>query len=171
MTTQTIMDTQGWTYLSLPNYGTLCRYLVRSDDWERLEATCLCCGYHPDEHNGEDIDCEHYTPAPYTEGFNHTATGQVIHTATGQVVPLREWTDEECDDWMDNIDPHRHSDDSWEPECCKCGTTTDTKGMGGVEHREDLCEWMCGRCYEYHTEEEEKDELNAAIDASGNCFH
>jgi len=47
------------------------------------------------------------------------------------------------------------SDDSWEPECCKCGTTTDQKGMGGVEHREDLCEWMCGRCYEYATRKEE----------------
>ena len=47
------------------------------------------------------------------------------------------------------------SDDSWEPECCKCGTTYDQKGMGGVEHREDLCEWMCGRCYEYATRKEE----------------
>lgn len=117
MTTQTIMDTQGWTYLSLPNYGTLCRYLVRSDVWERLEATCLNCGYEEDEHNcGVQDYCLHYTPAPYTEGFEKVLDaeegwmGEVIHTATGQIVPLRDWTSEEIDDWMDNIDPHRHGD-------------------------------------------------------------
>ena len=55
----------------------------------------------------------------------------------------------------DKVEEECESDDSWEPECCKCGTTTDQKGMGGVEHREDLCEWMCGRCYEYATRKEE----------------
>lgn len=116
MTTQTIMDTQGWTYLSLPNYGTLCRYLVRSDVWERLEATCLNCGYHPDEHNCDAIDCVNYTPAPYTEGFEKVLDaeegwmGEVIHSATGQIVPLRDWMSEEIDDWLDNEDPHRYGD-------------------------------------------------------------
>jgi hypothetical protein len=73
----------------------------------------------------------------------------------------RRWFDEgkdnckSCDFDLNSFnkveEEEEDSDDSWEPECCKCGTTTDTKGMGGVEHREDLCEWMCGRCYEYHT--------------------
>lgn len=59
------------------------------------------------------------------------------------------------DEDKDKVEEECESDDSWEPECCKCGTTTDQKGMGGVEHREDLCEWMCGRCYEYATRKEE----------------
>jgi hypothetical protein len=62
--------------------------------------------------------------------------------------------DEEEEEHRTRTDQDDESDDSWEPECCECGTTTDTKGMGGVEHREDLCEWMCGRCYEYHTRRE-----------------
>ena len=49
------------------------------------------------------------------------------------------------------------SDDSWEPDCCKCGTTTDSKGMGGVELREDLDGWYCGRCYEHHKTPEPKE--------------
>ena len=135
------MDTQGWTYLSLPNYGTLCRYLVRSDVWERLEATCSNCGFHAEDHNCDAIDCEDYVAAPFTDGgFTKTHavlygqmewTGEVIHSATGQVVPLREWTEEESEDWMDNTDPFRDE---------------------GINETAD-------------------DDLNDAIDASGNCFH
>ena len=213
MTTQTtIMDTQGWTYLSLPNYGTLCRYLVRSDVWERLEAHCLNCGYHPDEHNCDAIDCEDYVAAPFTDGgFTKTEitrflpnnlksiewTGEVIHTATGQVVPLREWTEEERDDdWEDDQD------------CClylkRTTTTADEEAEGDHLEIYDICEWCrgvmdkeyprsdrpllleqnyddflatpqdCPRC-EYERQEclqdQDKDELNSAIDASGNCFH
>ena len=161
MTTQTIMDTQGWTYLSLPNYGTLCRYLVRSDVWERLEAHCLNCGYHPDEHNCGAIDCEDYVAAPFTDGgftktesttilpcgVAHTEwTGEVIHTATGQVVPLLGWTEEERGVFEYEYDGYEDWED--DQDCCLYlkRTTADE-------------------------EDQDKDELNSAIDASGNCFH
>ena len=133
------MDTQGWTYLSLPNYGTLCRYLVRSDVWERLGVpTCSNCGYEEDEHNCGVQDCENYVAAPFTEGFEKVITfrhgewswnGEVIHTATGHTVPLRAWTEEEIDDWMDNTDPFRY---------------------GPIATADN--------------------DINDAIDASGNCF-
>lgn len=76
------------------------------------------------------------------------------------------WFCEEGSGWND-ADPEGEV-------CCKCGETNDQKGNPNseVEHYEELEDWYCGRCYEATTrDDEEKDELNAAIDASGNCFH
>jgi hypothetical protein len=76
------------------------------------------------------------------------------------------WFCEEGSGWND-ADPEGEV-------CCKCGETNDQKGNPNseVEHYEELEDWYCGRCYESATrDEEEKDELNAAIDASGNCFN
>jgi hypothetical protein len=205
MTTTT---TDEYTYLSLPNYGTLCRYKVRDEVWERLEAHCLNCGYHPEEHNCGAIDCEDYDAAPFTEGFEKIEgkygwTGEVIHTETKKNIQLLSWTDEECDDWLDNHDDqenclylhkklkkttftyeyddcgvlcrHNDRDGDWEvlePHCLNCGYPDDN-------HDDNDCDWEDAPYIQddtpasqrkWYKGEEERDELNAAIDASGNCF-
>jgi len=90
-----------------------------------------------------------YPTNPFTWTY---LTKQELRQKVPHLCPPR--TEEESED-KDKVEEECESDDSWEPECCKCGTTYDQKGMGGVEHREDLCEWMCGRCYEYATRKEE----------------
>jgi len=90
-----------------------------------------------------------YPTNPFTWTY---LTKEELRQKVPHLCPPR--TEEESED-KDKVEEECESDDSWEPECCKCGTTTDQKGMGGVEHREDLCEWMCGRCYEYATRKEE----------------
>jgi hypothetical protein len=136
-----VANNDGYTYLTLPNYGILCRYKERSDVWERCEAHCLNCGYAEDDH--ANPDCDDYVAAPYTEGFEKVITfrhgewswnGEVIHTATRHSVPLLAWTEEEDCDWLDNHDDQEN------------------------------CLYLRG------DPEDAKDELNAAIDASGNCF-
>jgi hypothetical protein len=73
--------------------------------------------------------------------------------------PITDWVGWglSCDEcyYRWNADTEERDYDDEDPECCKCGTTTDTKGMGGVEHREDLDGgWWCGRCYEYAKRED-----------------
>lgn len=225
------MTTNGYTYTTLPNYGTLCRYKDINDVWERLEAHCLNCGYSEADHDGESICCEVYYPAPYTKGFDK------------ETLPLREWSEEEIDDWTDNHDDQenckyreregityqyeyddcgvlcRHNDRDGDWECCEahclnCGYPADNhdecccgyewkdapyitnipppaerKWYKGEEEDEEVfgkCDecgmegkffgkegddWTCSACLYGGCDSDSEDELNAAIDASGNALY
>jgi hypothetical protein len=163
-----------------------------SEEGEEL-LVCLYCGRDERECEAKATDKDNGNPITVWKPFNWGMS---------------------CDEcyYQHHPDPEDYDDE--DPECCKCGTTTDTKGMGGVEHREDLDGgWWCGRCYEYATRnpcdwcrvigeggepeerdydefistpqdcpccemerqeiiaDTEKDELNSAIDASGNALY
>lgn len=126
-------DACGYTHLcedKCPNEATACHY----EKW-RADHECPDCG---NTFSDAQITSKEVVPCVRCA---KCFVGDCGKTTCDCVFSDAEKEDED----------EGESDDSWEPECCKCGTTTDSKGMGEVEHREDLCEWMCGRCYEYHT--------------------
>jgi hypothetical protein len=185
-----VANDDGYTYLTLPNYGILCRYRERSDVWERCEAHCLNCGYAEDDH---DNDCDDYVAAPYTEGIDK------------EKVHLKEWTSEECDDWLDNHDDQENclylrgdhdSDDSdsdaetemdedqdnftnrvcgYYPECGE-GFHLSDPHYYDEEEGQCYCSEECFKKEQHRwemrrlAEQDANADLNAAIDASGNCF-
>ena len=101
---------------------------------------CVCDGEGGQLH--ECPDCEN------TFSDAQIESGEVVPCVRCDKCFVGDCGKTKCDCVFD--DEEGESDDSWEPDCCKCGTTTDSKGMGGVELREDLCGWYCGRCYEHH---------------------
>lgn len=193
---------EGHPMTPLHNYCVECDCCIacgccECDDEEEGEEllVCLYCGRDERECEAKATDEDNGNPITVWKPFNWGMS---------------------CDEcyYQHHPDPEERDYDDEDPECCKCGTTTDTKGMGGVEHREDLDGgWWCGRCYEYamrnpcdwcrvigeggEPEERdydefistpqdcpscemerqeiiadtEKDELNSAIDASGNALY
>jgi hypothetical protein len=74
--------------------------------------------------------------------------------------PITNW----CGGWGMSCDDcyYEHH-----PVCCKCEEEDDQKGNPNSKVQLYDGEWYCGRCYDA----EEKDELNSAIDASGNALY
>jgi hypothetical protein len=136
-----------------------------------------CCDSdHDDDHNHEDTK-EEITDLPPSFKGACADCGQIegecgLKLVGGKVMCCdclyHEDTKEEAEPEEDDDE----SDDESVCECCKCEMLSDGKGNPDSKSQfyEEVGEWYCGRCYEYYTRED-KDELNAAIDASGNALY
>lgn len=137
------MTTNGYTY-EYDTCGVLCRYSDRLEGWEVLEPHCLNCGYGLDDH--DDADCE-WEDAPYIQD-DTPATERVWYKA-------RSFWDIVAEEWEVKID----GTDVWvkyDKELHKDCTGERRQKKPHIANLQD--------------KDPHIDELNDAIDASGNCF-
>ena len=134
-----------------PNEATSCHYEKWREE-EEEEDTCECCGKPYDHRNphrqSEMCDCV------------QNDDGTLSRPEEVPELPCpdcRRWFDEgkerckSCDYKFDGEE--EDSDDESVCECCKCEMLSDGKGNPDSKSQfyEELGEWYCGRCYEYHT--------------------
>lgn len=188
------MTTNGYTY-EYDTCGVLCRYSDRLEGWEVLEPHCLNCGYGLDDH--DDADCE-WEDAPYIQD-DTPAAERVWHKLRSFFEIIEEDFEVKIDGtdvWV-KYDRELHKDCTGERRKKKSLTDLlQDKDPHIDKLNEETCEWCravmndelppqqkwddflatphdCPKC-EYERQEclkdQRDDELNDAIDASGNCF-